>query len=116
MLATGLGIKACQAGHRVLFATAAAWTDRLTTAHRAWAASRPRSPAWAYSTWPPVIDEIGYIPFEPEAASLFFELYLSPLRDRKRHRHQQQALQLLGRHLRRQHRRRRHDRPPRPSR
>ena len=35
MLATGLGIKACQAGHRVLFATAAAWTDRLTAAHRA---------------------------------------------------------------------------------
>ena len=35
MLATGLGIKACQAGHRVLFATAAAWTDKLTAAHRA---------------------------------------------------------------------------------
>jgi DNA replication protein DnaC len=35
MLATGLGIKACQAGHRVLSATAAAWTDKLTAAHRA---------------------------------------------------------------------------------
>jgi hypothetical protein len=46
MLATGLGIKACQAGHRVLFATAAAWTGKLTTAHRA-GRCRPRSPAWA---------------------------------------------------------------------
>ena len=34
MLATGLGMKACQ-GHRVLFATAAAWTDKLTAAYRA---------------------------------------------------------------------------------
>ncbi|HEU5485318.1 MAG TPA: ATP-binding protein, partial [Microlunatus sp.] len=32
-LATGLGIRACQAGHRVLFATAAQWVDRLATAH-----------------------------------------------------------------------------------
>src|SRR3954466_7035394 len=28
-LATGLAIRACQAGHRVLFATAAEWVDRL---------------------------------------------------------------------------------------
>src|SRR6476659_1374737 len=27
-LATGLGIRACQAGHRVLFATASQWVDR----------------------------------------------------------------------------------------
>ena len=32
-LATGLAIRACQAGHRVLFATAAEWVDRLATAH-----------------------------------------------------------------------------------
>src|SRR5213082_2442796 len=32
-LATGLGIRACQAGHRVAFATAAQWVDRLAAAH-----------------------------------------------------------------------------------
>jgi DNA replication protein DnaC len=34
-LATGLGIRACQAGHRVLFATASQWVDRLAEAHNA---------------------------------------------------------------------------------
>jgi DNA replication protein DnaC len=32
-LAVGLGIRACQAGHRVLFATASQWVDRLAEAH-----------------------------------------------------------------------------------
>jgi hypothetical protein len=32
-LAIGLGIRACQAGHRVLFATASQWVDRLADAH-----------------------------------------------------------------------------------
>src|SRR3954462_13250907 len=31
-LATGLAIRACQAGHRVLFATASQWVDRLADA------------------------------------------------------------------------------------
>ena len=35
MLAIGLGIRACQAGHRVLFATAAEWVARLADAHHA---------------------------------------------------------------------------------
>src|SRR5690606_39583358 len=30
-LSIGLGIRACQAGHRVAFATAAGWADRLAT-------------------------------------------------------------------------------------
>src|SRR2546430_13711236 len=34
-LATGLGIRACQAGHRVAFATAAEWVARLAVAHHA---------------------------------------------------------------------------------
>src|SRR6201981_1097638 len=33
-VATGLAIRACQAGHRVLFATATDWVTRLTDAHR----------------------------------------------------------------------------------
>jgi len=72
MLATGLGIKACQAGHRVLFATAAAWTDKLTAAHRA---GRLQAEITRLARYPLlVIDEIGYIPFEHEAANLFFQL------------------------------------------
>src|SRR5947209_18670754 len=34
-LATGLAIRACQAGHRVLFATATEWVSRLAEAHHA---------------------------------------------------------------------------------
>src|SRR5215210_7321111 len=34
-LAIGLGIRACQAGHRVLFATAAGWVNLLADAHAA---------------------------------------------------------------------------------
>ena len=34
-LAIGLAIRACQAGHRVLFATAAEWVARLAEAHHA---------------------------------------------------------------------------------
>src|ERR1700710_332871 len=34
-LATGLAIRACQAGYRVLFATAAQWVTRLADAHAA---------------------------------------------------------------------------------
>src|SRR5271165_7662669 len=34
-LATGIAIRACQAGHRVLFATAAQWVARLADAHAA---------------------------------------------------------------------------------
>src|SRR5580692_5217422 len=34
-LATGLAIRACQAGHRVLFATAAEWVAALAQAHQA---------------------------------------------------------------------------------
>src|SRR5271169_3249686 len=67
MLATGLGIRACQAGHRVAFATAAAWTDRLTTAHRAGRIQQEITRLGRYPLL--IIDEIGYIPFEPEAAS-----------------------------------------------
>lgn len=34
-LATGLAMRACQAGHRVLFATASEWVARLADAHHA---------------------------------------------------------------------------------
>jgi DNA replication protein DnaC len=71
-LAIGLGIRACQAGHRVAFATAAQWVARLADAH---AAGRLQAELVRLGRSPLlVIDEVGYIPFEPEAANLFFQL------------------------------------------
>jgi DNA replication protein DnaC len=74
-LATALGIRACQAGHRVAFATAAEWVARLGEAH---AAGRLHPELTRLSRTPLlVIDEVGYIPFEAEAANLFFQLVSS---------------------------------------
>jgi DNA replication protein DnaC len=74
-LATGIAIRACQAGHRVLFATAAQWVDRLADAHTA---GRLQDELRRLARYPlVVIDEVGYIPFEAEAANLFFQLVSS---------------------------------------
>ena len=75
-LATGIGIRACQAGHRVAFATAAEWVARLadTHAHGRLQAELPRLGRVPLL----IIDEVGYIPFEAEAANLFFQLVSSP--------------------------------------
>jgi DNA replication protein DnaC len=74
-LATGLAIRACQAGHRVLFATAAVWVDRLAGAHHD---GRLQDELTRLGRYPLiVVDEVGYIPFEPEAANLFFQLVSS---------------------------------------
>src|ERR1700730_8088708 len=71
-LAIGISIRACQAGHRVLFATAAEWVDRLALAH---AAARLHDELRRLGRYPVlVVDEVGYIPFEAEAANLFFQL------------------------------------------
>jgi DNA replication protein DnaC len=71
-LATGLAIRACQAGHRVLFATATEWVSRLADAHHA---GRLHDALRRLGRYPLlVIDEVGYVPFEPEAANLFFQL------------------------------------------
>jgi DNA replication protein DnaC len=70
-VAIGLGIRACQAGHRVLFATAE-WVARLADAHQA---GRLHDELRKLGRYPLlIIDEVGYIPFEPEAANLFFQL------------------------------------------
>jgi DNA replication protein DnaC len=71
-LATGLAIRACQAGHRVSFATAAQWVTTLAEAHHA---GRLQAELTRLGRYPVlVIDEVGYIPFEAEAANLFFQL------------------------------------------
>src|SRR4051812_28904128 len=74
-LATGPAIRACQAGHRVHFATAAEWVARLAEAHHA---GRLQTELTKLARVPLlVVDEVGYIPFEPEAANLFFQLVSS---------------------------------------
>ncbi len=74
-LAIALGIRACQAGHRVAFATAAEWVARLGDAH---AGGRLHDELRRLGRTPLlIIDEVGYIPFEAEAANLFFQLVAS---------------------------------------
>jgi DNA replication protein DnaC len=71
-LAIGIGIRACQAGHRVAFATATDWVDRLAEAHQA---GRLQQELTRLGRIPLlIVDEVGYIPFEAEAANLFFQL------------------------------------------
>jgi DNA replication protein DnaC len=70
-LATGLGIKACIAGHRVQFASATTWVTRLAAAQRehrldAYLRVLERYPLL-------IVDEVGYLPFDAEAANLFFQ-------------------------------------------
>jgi DNA replication protein DnaC len=74
-LAIALGIRACQAGHRVAFATAAQWVDRLGDAH---SHGRLHDELVRLGRIPLlIIDEVGYVPFEAEAANLFFQLVSS---------------------------------------
>jgi DNA replication protein DnaC len=61
-LATGLAIRACQAGHRVLFATAAEWVARLAEAHHAGGLQPELIRLGRYPLL--VVDGVGYIPFE----------------------------------------------------
>ena len=74
-LAIGLAIRACQAGHRVAFATAAEWVARLAAAHHT---GRLQDEITKLGRIPLlIVDEVGYIPFEAEAANLFFQLVSS---------------------------------------
>lgn len=71
-LAVALGVRACQAGHPVLFATAAEWGNRLAEAK---AAGRLRQELARLDAYPVlVVDEVGYVPFDPEVAHLLFQL------------------------------------------
>src|SRR5438270_10841669 len=69
-LSIALGGRACLAGQRVQFATATEWVARLSEANRQdnLAAEMRRLSFHPLL----VIDEVGYIPFDPEAASLMF--------------------------------------------
>lgn len=71
-LAAALGVRACQAGHQVLFATAAEWGVRLADAKAAGRLGKELSRLDAYPVL--VVDEVGYVPFDAEVARLFFQL------------------------------------------
>lgn len=71
-LGIALAIKACQAGHRVAFATAQQWIDRLETAQHRNALDDELKRLERYSLL--VVDEIGYLPLERQAANLLFAL------------------------------------------
>lgn len=71
-LAVGLGLKAIQAGYRVLFTTAAALISALSKA-----ASEGRLEEKLKQYTVPrllLIDEIGYLPIDRQGANLFFQL------------------------------------------
>ncbi len=74
-LAIGLGIRAAQAGYSVLFDTATNWIARLATAHHAGALEAELKKIRRYKLI--IIDEVGYIPFDHDAANLFFQLVAS---------------------------------------
>ncbi len=71
-LAIAIGIRACLAGQRVAFATATEWVARLGEAKRH---GELEAELRRLSFVPLlVVDEVGYIPFDPEAANLMFSL------------------------------------------
>ncbi len=74
-LATALGIVAARHGHRVLFATATDWVTRLTDAHRHGQLPAELARLRRYGLI--IVDEVGYLPFEQDAANLFFQLVSS---------------------------------------
>jgi DNA replication protein DnaC len=74
-MAIALGITAARHGHRVLFATATDWVTRLTDAHRHGLLPRELARLRRYGLI--IVDEVGYLPFEQDAANLFFQLVSS---------------------------------------
>src|SRR4051794_28516853 len=71
-LAIALAIRACQAGHRVAFATAQQWVDRLEQAQHHNALDDELRRLERYPLL--IVDEIGYLPLERQAANLLFAL------------------------------------------
>ncbi|MFE7761165.1 IS21-like element helper ATPase IstB [Streptomyces sp. NPDC057438] len=71
-LAIGLGVRACQAGHRVLFATATEWAARLAGARAEGRLAEELSGLDACPLL--IVDEVGYLPFDTDTARLVFQL------------------------------------------
>jgi DNA replication protein DnaC len=71
-LAIALATRACQAGHRVAFATAADWVARLEAAQERNSLEAELRRLERYHVL--VVDEVGYLPLERQAANLLFAL------------------------------------------
>ena len=74
-LAIAISIRACLAGQRVQFATATEWVARLGDAKRQGTLEAELRRLGFIPLI--VVDEVGYIPFDPEAANLMFSLVSS---------------------------------------
>jgi DNA replication protein DnaC len=74
-LATALAVAAAHQGHRVLFAPASEWVTRLAEAHGQGQLAKELARLRRYPLL--VVDEVGYLPFEQDAANLFFQLVSS---------------------------------------
>ncbi len=74
-LSIALGVQAARRGYRVAFATATQWVLRLSQAQRAGNLADELERLGRIPLL--VVDEVGYIPFDPDAVSLFFQLVSS---------------------------------------
>lgn len=74
-LSIALAVQAARRGHRVTFASAQQWVAKLAAAKQG---GRLDEELERIGRLPLiVVDEVGYIPFDPEAAALFFALISS---------------------------------------
>jgi DNA replication protein DnaC len=71
-LAIALSIRACLAGQRVIFRTATEWVALLSDAQRQGRLDDELRRLERYRLL--VCDEVGYVPFDPQAANLMFML------------------------------------------
>jgi DNA replication protein DnaC len=71
-LAIALGLKACERGYRVAFATAQEWVSRLEAAQDRNQLEAELRGLERYQLL--VVDEVGYLPLERQAANLLFAL------------------------------------------
>ena len=67
-----MGIRACLAGHRVAFRTATEWVAMLADAQRHGRLDDELDRLQRIPLL--IVDEVGYIPFDPHAANLMFML------------------------------------------
>jgi DNA replication protein DnaC len=71
-LSIALGIRACLAGQRVAFRTATEWVAMLADAQRQGRLDDELTRLQRTALL--IVDEVGYIPFDPQAANLMFML------------------------------------------
>jgi DNA replication protein DnaC len=71
-LAIALAIRACLAGHRVAFRTATEWVALIADAQRQGRLDTELDKLQRVPLL--IVDEVGYIPFDPHAANLMFML------------------------------------------